>query len=165
MDGTAEINPARILLVEDEALVCAMICDALLEHGFEVHAVGNAGDALQYLRDGGPVDVLFTDINLPGEIDGALLAQEARAMRPDLPVVFASGLALWFPELTLRVLPGSFLNVAQIIHGDEALLAVGSLLTYHVFHMVVLNRWLVPARAEPSQPESLPGPELESQRR
>ena len=79
--------------------------------------------------------------------------------------VFASGLALWFPELTLRVLPGSFLNVAQIIHGDEALLAVGSLLTYHVFHMVVLNRWLVPARAEPSQPESLPGPELESQRR
>ena len=105
MDGTVEINPARILLVEDEALVCAMICDALLEHGFEVHAVSNAGDALKYLRDGAPVDVLFTDINLPGEIDGALLAQQARAMRPDLPVVFASG--RWGLLDRLRMVPGT----------------------------------------------------------
>jgi two-component system cell cycle sensor histidine kinase/response regulator CckA len=105
MDGTLEINPARILLVEDEALVCAMICDALLEHGFEVHAVGNAGDALKYLREGAPVDVLFTDINLPGEMDGAILAQQARAMRPDLPVVFASG--RWAMLDRLRTMPGT----------------------------------------------------------
>ena len=38
-----------------------------------------------------PVDVLFTDINLPGGMDGAVLARRARELLPDLPVVYASG--------------------------------------------------------------------------
>jgi CheY-like chemotaxis protein len=108
MDRSAEIdeiNRATILLVEDEALISAMICDALLEHGFQVHAVANAGDALQYLREGAPADVLFTDINLPGGMDGAILAQHARTMRPDLPVVFASG--RWGLLDSLRTMPGT----------------------------------------------------------
>ena len=84
-------DTTTVLVVEDEALICEMISQALQEHGFRVCAVANAGDALRYLIDGLPADVLFTDINLPGEMDGALLAQRARDMRPDLPVVFASG--------------------------------------------------------------------------
>ena len=90
MEPAAVINPT-VLVVEDEALISELISDALLDCGFQVHAVATADDALRYLLDGAPVDLLFTDINLPGEMDGAMLAQQARRMRPQLPIVFASG--------------------------------------------------------------------------
>jgi CheY-like chemotaxis protein len=81
----------RVLVVEDELLICDMLAEVLSERGFEVHAVNNANDALRHLTGGYPCDVLFTDINLPGGVDGAALAEMARELRPDLPVVYASG--------------------------------------------------------------------------
>ena len=81
----------KILLVEDEVLISDLVREALTEQGFNVHAVETADDALRYLESGGAVDVLFTDINLPGDIDGAELAVRARELRPDLPIVYASG--------------------------------------------------------------------------
>jgi len=80
-----------VLLVEDEELISHLVADWLSERGFAVHEVANADEALRYMEAGKPVDVLFTDVNLPGEIDGAELAQWARARRPELPVVYASG--------------------------------------------------------------------------
>ena len=85
-----EVHP-RVLLVEDEFLLCDMISEVLAEHGFEVFAVANAKDALRHLTCGSPCDILLTDINLPGSIDGTALAQLARELRPKLPVVYASG--------------------------------------------------------------------------
>ena len=79
-----------VLLVEDEALISMLVSDALSEEGFEVHEVATADDALDFIEVGGRVDVLFTDINLPGSMNGAELAQRVRAMRPGLPVVYAS---------------------------------------------------------------------------
>src|SRR5439155_13361036 len=55
-----------VLLVEDEFLVSDMVAEVLAEHGFEVHAVANAKDALRHLTRGARCDLLFTDINLPG---------------------------------------------------------------------------------------------------
>jgi cytochrome b subunit of formate dehydrogenase len=49
-------------------------------------------------------------------------------------VIGSTGLTLWFPEFFTRFLPGSFLNVATIIHSDEALLAVGFIFTVHFFN-------------------------------
>ena len=49
-------------------------------------------------------------------------------------VIGSSGMTLWFPELFTRFLPGQFLNVATIIHSDEALLAVGFIFTIHFFN-------------------------------
>jgi CheY-like chemotaxis protein len=80
-----------VLLVEDEALICDVVAEALVEQGFEVRAVSNAGDALSQLLSGSPIDILFTDVNLPGGMDGAELAQHARKLRPDLPVMYTSG--------------------------------------------------------------------------
>jgi CheY-like chemotaxis protein len=80
-----------VLLVEDEALISDLIAEALSDHGFEVHAVAAGEDALRYLESGADVDVLFTDINLLGRMDGSELAQEARAKRPELPIVYCSG--------------------------------------------------------------------------
>ena len=49
-------------------------------------------------------------------------------------VIGSTGLTLWFPELFTRVFPGWFLNVATIIHSDEALLATGFIFTVHFFN-------------------------------
>jgi len=86
--------PARrtsVLVVEDEALISNLIAEVLNEGGFAVHAVAAGEEALRYLKSGADVDVLFTDINLLGPMDGATLAREARAQRPELPVVYCSG--------------------------------------------------------------------------
>jgi CheY-like chemotaxis protein len=82
---------SRVLLVEDEFLLCDMLTEVLADHGFEVHAVANASEALRHLTCGAPCDILLTDINLPGSVDGAALARLARKLRPRLPVVYASG--------------------------------------------------------------------------
>jgi cytochrome b subunit of formate dehydrogenase len=51
-----------------------------------------------------------------------------------IPVIGVSGLMLWLPEIFTKFLPGYFLNVAMVIHGEEALLAVGFIFTFHFFH-------------------------------
>ena len=84
-------HPVSVLLVEDEVLISALVADTLTENGFEVHEATTADEALRYIESGGAVDVLFTDINLPGRIDGRELAARVRARRPELPVVYASG--------------------------------------------------------------------------
>jgi two-component system, response regulator PdtaR len=81
------------LVVEDEMLIGEMVQAALADEGFDVHVSYDAKDALRYLKSGKRVDVLFTDIDLPGGMDGGSLAREARELRPGLPVVYASGKA------------------------------------------------------------------------
>jgi CheY-like chemotaxis protein len=83
--------PVSVLLVEDEELISHLVADELSEHGFAVHEVADATAALNYINSGGSVDVLFTDVNLPGSIDGTELAIRVRDMRPDMPIVYASG--------------------------------------------------------------------------
>jgi len=85
------VRKANILMVEDEPLICEMICQILAEKGFDVHAVADGESALRYLENGPQVDVLFTDINLEGRMDGAVLAKKVRERRPELPIVYCSG--------------------------------------------------------------------------
>ena len=84
--------PIYVLFVEDEFLISEWVSQSLSEQGFDVQTVTNAADALAHLA-ALPVDVLFTDINLPGGMDGAALARRAREMQPQLPVVYASARA------------------------------------------------------------------------
>ena len=81
----------HVLLVEDEPLISDIAAEALQEQGFEVETASNAGDALRRLTAECPVDILFTDIDLPGGMDGAALARCARELRSDLPVLLTSG--------------------------------------------------------------------------
>jgi CheY-like chemotaxis protein len=80
-----------VLVVEDEVLISKLIAEVLCENGFAVHAVENGEDALRYLESGADVDVLFTDINLLGRMNGSMLAERARERRPDMPIVYCSG--------------------------------------------------------------------------
>ena len=51
-----------------------------------------------------------------------------------MAIIGGSGLLLWFPEAFARVLPGWIFNVAMVVHGEEALLAVGFIFTFHFFN-------------------------------
>ncbi|MGA3307214.1 MAG: response regulator [Xanthobacteraceae bacterium] len=86
----SEVQPIRVLLVEDEFFISEWVAESLSEQGFAVHCVSNAADALRHLASA-PVDVLFTDINLPGGMDGGTLARRARELLPNLSVVYTSG--------------------------------------------------------------------------
>jgi DNA-binding NtrC family response regulator len=82
----------NILVVEDEAMISEMVSEVLEENGFEVHTAATGEAALNYLDSCSiEVDVLFTDINLEGRMDGSTLAKAARERRPDLPIVYCSG--------------------------------------------------------------------------
>lgn len=80
-----------VLVVEDEILISNLVSEVLSEGGFDVHAVAGGEEALRYIESGAPVDVLFTDIELTGRMDGSMLAERARARRPELPIVYCSG--------------------------------------------------------------------------
>jgi CheY-like chemotaxis protein len=95
----------RVLVVEDEFLISTMVADVLSERGCDVHVAASAQEALEHLTCGAPCDVMFTDINLPGGVDGAKLAQLARQLRPGLPVVYASGLVTAIEQL--NAVPGA----------------------------------------------------------
>ena len=83
---------ATILLVDDDALV-AMTTAAMLEDlGHEVIETHSGDHALAVLREGQAIDLLITDYAMP-KMNGAQLAKAVRGMRPDLPILLASGFA------------------------------------------------------------------------
>jgi DNA-binding response OmpR family regulator len=82
----------QVLLVEDEVMISEWVAQSLSEQGFAVRTAANAADALDYLA-ADEVDVLLTDINLPGSMDGVTLARRARELRPNIPVIYASARA------------------------------------------------------------------------
>lgn len=80
----------RVLLVEDDDIVRMLTAEILEEFGYSVEACSDASSALAFLRQGETVDLLMSDVGLP-DLDGRELVQAAREIRPDLPVLFASG--------------------------------------------------------------------------
>src|SRR5262249_39247271 len=85
-------EPIRVLFVEDEFLIREWIAQALSEQGFAVKMASNATEALRQIACE-PVDILLTDINLPGGMDGTVLARRIRELKPDLPIIYASARA------------------------------------------------------------------------
>lgn len=82
---------ATVLVVEDEILVREMIAEELRDAGFAVLEAGDGEAASGLLSARGSVDVLFTDIRLPGRLDGWAIARLARQLRSALPVIYATG--------------------------------------------------------------------------
>ncbi len=91
----SSIGALTVLVVEDEDTLREVVVAALTESGYRVIAAssGDAALALMTSANGiGPdVDVVFTDIVMPGSLNGVAMALELRRMRPSLPVVFATG--------------------------------------------------------------------------
>lgn len=80
-----------ILVVEDEDGVLELAVRLVSNLGYDVMAASDAKSALKIIDGGEHIDLLFTDIVLPGGVSGRDLAVEARQKRPGLAVVYASG--------------------------------------------------------------------------
>jgi CheY-like chemotaxis protein len=84
---------ARILVVDDDEEVLEVAVAVLANLGHAVLSARNAAEALDILGGETAVDLLFTDIMMPGGINGFELARRARAIRPNLRVLYATGYA------------------------------------------------------------------------
>jgi CheY-like chemotaxis protein len=85
--------PATVLVVEDESDLREMVVEELTDAGFHV-LEAEIGDATLAIIDSGrPIDVLFTDVRLPGSVDGWEIARHARDTIPAIHVIYTSGYA------------------------------------------------------------------------
>ncbi|WP_262378519.1 ATP-binding protein [Luteimonas viscosa] len=92
-DGPASAPGHRILLVEDDAEVATLVEEMLRAIGYDVVHAMSAKAALGALADGRRIDLVFSDIMMPGDTNGIELAKELRRRRPELPVLLTSGFA------------------------------------------------------------------------
>ncbi|KQT60707.1 hypothetical protein ASG54_24955 [Aureimonas sp. Leaf460] len=81
-----------VLVVEDEALVRMLVVDVLEDLGYRAIEAGSADEAIPYLKAEGRIDLLMTDVGLPG-MNGRQLAEVAREARPELKILFVTGYA------------------------------------------------------------------------
>lgn len=99
-------GPCRVLLVEDDLLVTQVIVPALEGAGFSLLHARSADEALEMLRGGARFDLVFSDLIMPGSVDGLGLARLLAKDWPHLPVVLTSALAGEIPQLPdVPVLP------------------------------------------------------------
>jgi signal transduction histidine kinase len=93
--GLALIRAAKghetVLVVEDDPDVLSIAVSGLLELGYDVKTATDAREALAILRSDPTIDVLFSDVVMPGGMNGAQLAMEAQRLRGDLKVLLTSG--------------------------------------------------------------------------
>lgn len=80
-----------VLVVEDEILIRMGIVDSLVDAGFSVLEAGNAAQAIKVLEAHSEIAFLFTDIDMPGTMDGLKLAAAVRDRWPPIKIVITSG--------------------------------------------------------------------------
>lgn len=81
----------RILIVEDEPILRMAFAEAAREAGYDVVEAANSQGALRHLASENTVDLVFSDIYLPGGMDGVALARRIRADYPDVKILLTSG--------------------------------------------------------------------------
>ena len=82
-----------VLVVDDEAHVRMLVAEALSENAYRTLEAQDGRTAMEVLRTAAPIDLLVTDVGLPGGMNGRQLADAAREMRPGLKILFITGYA------------------------------------------------------------------------
>ncbi len=97
-------NPAPVVLVaEDEIIVRMAVANALRERGFRVLEAYNADEAIELVSATPDLDVVFSDIHMPGSMNGTDLAVWLKSHRPEVPVLLTSGVVNhWLSSTELR---------------------------------------------------------------
>src|SRR5258708_5647926 len=80
-----------VLVVEEEVLVRLSLAATLRDEGFFVLEAANADEAVAVLASSTPIDIVLTDVNMPGSLDGVALGRYVRSTRPGLKVIVVSG--------------------------------------------------------------------------
>lgn len=88
-----ETDRKTILLVDDDSIVRESVAEMLDTLGYRVLEASDGRAALDVLHGDSHIDLLLTDVVMPGGMGGQQLAEEARRIRPGLPVLLASGYA------------------------------------------------------------------------
>lgn len=91
--GEEELGSGTILIVEDNKAVREVTVEIIRNLGYETLTASNGQEALKLLRQTEALDLLFTDLVMPGPLTGLALAREAQIMRPGLPVLLSTGYA------------------------------------------------------------------------
>jgi CheY-like chemotaxis protein len=86
-----EQDATTILVAEDEVLVRLDVSECLRAKGYNVLEASNAEEAIQILKSGQAVSLVFTDVRMPGALDGLDLARYVRTHHPEVPVLITSG--------------------------------------------------------------------------
>jgi PAS domain S-box-containing protein len=96
--AAADRGKPAILVVEDKDDVRELAEQVLKMEGYAVQSAASGEQALELLRQGARVDLLFTDVVMPGGMNGLDLVEQARALRPELPVLVTTGYMDELPE-------------------------------------------------------------------
>ena len=91
------MDAQTILIVEDEFLIRFMLADSLRDIGYQVLEAANGEEALDVLISGQLVDLMVTDVRMPGSIDGMALMRRSKSLAPGRPVIVCSA-HLFEPE-------------------------------------------------------------------
>lgn len=84
-------QPITVLVVEDEPLILLEVVDDLVDRGFVVLEATNAAEAIVTLIDHPEIEILFTDVDMPGGMDGLMLAAAVRDRWPPIKIIVTSG--------------------------------------------------------------------------
>ena len=118
----------RVLLVDDEPIVRDVLATQLADAGFSVTESPDGNAALTQLRQGGPFDILVTDLAMPG-LDGVALIREAQRSQPGLPAILVTGYAGEAASLAVgAAIAGSFTLLRKPVTGVELADHVAALL-------------------------------------
>ena len=97
MSSDSAPNRLTVLAVDDEPLIRELLMCVLDMLGYMYLTAASGEEALERLRSGAKVDLLISDIRMPG-MDGTALAREVRELMPDLPILFVSAHAPQFQQ-------------------------------------------------------------------
>jgi signal transduction histidine kinase/ActR/RegA family two-component response regulator len=106
-DSGEHASPLTILVVEDEPTVRRLMARVLERDGFRVRTASSGREALDHWTDyAGVVDLVLTDVVMPGGVSGTQLGRELRNRHPDLPVVYTSGYDPDYDPSDVSMVPG-----------------------------------------------------------
>jgi CheY-like chemotaxis protein len=107
-----------VLVVDDEILLRSLISDYLRDEGFQVVEAGSSDEAIEYLQSDNWVGLVFSDVTMPGSLNGVALAHKLRRDYPELPVLLTSANFVAQPgdlEITIVPKPYRFAEVTMMI--------------------------------------------------
>jgi two-component system, response regulator PdtaR len=84
-------HPAAVLVVEDEPLIRMVAVDMIADAGFSAFEAADAAQAIACLKEHKEISILFTDVNMPGMMDGVALAHYVRDRWPGVKIVVTTG--------------------------------------------------------------------------
>ena len=112
-----------VLVVEDEPLILMLAIEMIRDAGFEPLWASNADEAIRILESRGDIRIVFTDINMPGSMDGIKLAQAVRGRWPPIKIIVTSG----FSGGDLKLLPEGSQFIPKPYDADQISDALRSL--------------------------------------